>query len=89
MLRPDLCDSAPLDELLRQPVRWAMRQEGAGAKRFLLETLSKHRLRSGGDGEVGLGEGLRRFLSNPAPSDTAFSGNRLSAGLAIIAGAIA
>lgn len=45
MLRPDLSVDTPLADLLRHPLRWAMRQEGAGAKRFLLETLSKHDLR--------------------------------------------
>ncbi|MGB5737589.1 MAG: substrate-binding domain-containing protein, partial [Thiohalocapsa sp.] len=45
MLRPDLSADTPLADLLRQPLRWAMRQEGAGAKRFLLETLSKKGLR--------------------------------------------
>ncbi len=45
MLRRDLSADTPLAEMLRQPLRWAMRLEGAGAKRFLLETLSKHGLR--------------------------------------------
>lgn len=42
MIRPDLSPGAGIAELLHQPLRWAVRQEGAGASRFLLETLTRH-----------------------------------------------
>ena len=43
MLRPDLAkEGADLGRLLRRPLRWAMRQEGAGARRFFDETLTRH-----------------------------------------------
>lgn len=45
MLRPDLADEG--DEpgaLLRRPLRWAMRQDGAGTRRFFEEILSRHRV---------------------------------------------
>ncbi|MEJ2060435.1 MAG: helix-turn-helix transcriptional regulator [Gammaproteobacteria bacterium] len=35
-------ESTQVESLLSQPLRWAMRQEGAGAQRFLLETLSRY-----------------------------------------------
>lgn len=45
MLHPDL--AAEGDDprgLLRRPLRWAMRQEGAGARRYFEEILSRHRV---------------------------------------------
>jgi putative molybdopterin biosynthesis protein len=43
MLRPDLADAgADLGSLLGSPLRWAMRQEGAGARRYFEETLRRH-----------------------------------------------
>jgi excisionase family DNA binding protein len=43
MLRRDLAsDGADIATLLRRPLRWAMRQEGAGARRFFEETLTRH-----------------------------------------------
>ena len=49
MLKPGLApgggDSDP-GALLRQPLRWALRQDGAGARRFLDETLRRHNLRA-------------------------------------------
>lgn len=42
MFRPDLPVELGVDELLTRPLRWAMRQEGAGANRFFLETLTRH-----------------------------------------------
>jgi excisionase family DNA binding protein len=41
MMRPDL-DGLGVDELLHRPLRWAMRQEGAGASRFFHEILSRN-----------------------------------------------
>lgn len=41
MFRPDLPAELGVEELLKRPLRWAMRQEGAGAKRFFLETLTR------------------------------------------------
>jgi molybdate-binding protein len=47
MVQPDLAlPGVEIQQLLRQPLRWAMRQEGAGAQRFLLEALSRYRVRS-------------------------------------------
>jgi molybdate-binding protein len=45
MVRPDLAPDTDIGELLRRPLRWAMRQEGSGSARFLLETLSAHGVR--------------------------------------------
>jgi excisionase family DNA binding protein len=45
MIRPDLAlHDTEAEELLHRPLRWAMRQEGAGARRFLLETLTRYRV---------------------------------------------
>jgi len=45
MIRPDLVGAETgVEELLHSPLRWAMRQEGAGARRFFLETLSRYRV---------------------------------------------
>ncbi len=49
MLRPGV--AAPGTDpgaLLRQPMRWVMRQEGAGARRFFDETLRRHGVRPEG-----------------------------------------
>jgi excisionase family DNA binding protein len=47
MIRPEpALQGLALEQLLRQPLRWAMRQEGAGAQRFLQEALSRFRVRS-------------------------------------------
>jgi excisionase family DNA binding protein len=47
MVRPDLAGSETgVADLLHQPLRWAMRQEGAGATRFFLETLTRHQVRA-------------------------------------------
>jgi excisionase family DNA binding protein len=46
MLRPDVTGAdADIGALLRRPLRWAMRQEGSGSARFLLETLSANGVR--------------------------------------------
>jgi len=46
MVRPDLLKSGmAVGDLLRRPLRWAMRQDGAGARRFLQETLTEHRIK--------------------------------------------
>lgn len=43
LLGPNAADTAPdLEALLRRPLRWAMRQQGAGAQRFLQETLAQY-----------------------------------------------
>lgn len=42
MFRPDLSAVSGAEELLNQPLRWAMRQEGAGADRFFREMLTRH-----------------------------------------------
>ncbi len=42
MIRRDLSDRLGIEELLHRPLRWAIRQEGAGANRFFLETLNRH-----------------------------------------------
>jgi excisionase family DNA binding protein len=46
MVRPGVAavDAGP-EALLRQPLRWAMRQEGAGARRFFDETLRRYGIR--------------------------------------------
>ena len=44
-MRPELANGgADLGRLLRGPLRWAMREEGAGARRFFDETLTRHGL---------------------------------------------
>ncbi len=43
ILRPDLVQpGVGVAELLSRPLRWAMRQDGAGTRRFLAETLARH-----------------------------------------------
>jgi putative molybdopterin biosynthesis protein len=43
LLRPELANGGvDLGRLLRRPLRWAMRQEGAGARRFFDETLTRY-----------------------------------------------
>jgi len=47
MVRPDLIGpDSGVEDLLHRPLRWAMRQEGAGARRFFLETLSRYRVQA-------------------------------------------
>jgi putative molybdopterin biosynthesis protein len=47
MVRPDLAGpETGVEELLNRRLRWAMRQEGAGARRFFLETLSRYRVQA-------------------------------------------
>ena len=49
MLRPGVAaPGADPGALLRQPMRWVMRQEGAGARRFFDETLRRHGVRPEG-----------------------------------------
>jgi len=48
MISPDLVKSITTPEqLFKQQFKWAIRQNGAGAQRFLLELLSKHGINSG------------------------------------------
>jgi excisionase family DNA binding protein len=47
MVRPDFAGAETgVADLLHQPLRWAMRQQGAGATRFFLETLTRHQVQA-------------------------------------------
>lgn len=47
MVRPDLAEpETRVADLLHRPLRWAMRQEGAGAARFFMETLTRHQVQA-------------------------------------------
>ncbi len=44
IVSPEICQQYQhnVAALLKAPIRWGIRQEGAGSQRFLLETLSQH-----------------------------------------------